>query len=89
MKTIDKPGAKPDRGLAFAISLRTWRSRQFLSQAELAARAGLSPAAIVTIESGRAYPRASTIRKLAKALEISPAHLLFDHVEEVAEPPAA
>ncbi len=56
--------------------LKEIRTRRFLTQEELAERAGVSPATIVRVERNQAEPHISTMRKLAKALEIDPTELL-------------
>lgn len=58
--------------------LRHARLRRSLSQTELAERSGVSPITIARIESGvRKEPHPRTIRKLAAALGVDPAWLLF------------
>jgi transcriptional regulator with XRE-family HTH domain len=52
--------------------LRELRTRKYLTQRELAARAGMSPATIAKLETDVAEPRPGTIRKLAAALEVHP-----------------
>jgi transcriptional regulator with XRE-family HTH domain len=58
--------------------LKEIRTRRFLTQEELAERAGVSPATIVRIERNQAEPHISTMRKLAKALDVDPPELLGD-----------
>ena len=55
--------------------LRELRARRYLTQRELADRAGVSPATIAKLETDVAEPRPSTIRKLAEALEVHPDEL--------------
>jgi transcriptional regulator with XRE-family HTH domain len=58
------------------MGLRELRQRKLLSQRELAERAGVSKDTIWRLEGGvstNAHP--STIRKLAKALEVEPKEL--------------
>jgi transcriptional regulator with XRE-family HTH domain len=55
--------------------LKRLRNERYLSQRELAKVAGLSPATIFKLENDLAEPHPSTIRKLAKALEVSPSEL--------------
>jgi len=55
--------------------LRELRARRYLTQRELAARAGMSPATIAKLETDVAEPRPGTIRKLAEALEVHPDEL--------------
>jgi transcriptional regulator with XRE-family HTH domain len=59
--------------------LRSARRRAALTQTELAERSGVGITTITRIESGHIpEPRVSTLRKLADALEVSPADLLED-----------
>ena len=60
--------------------LRELREGAFLSRAELGARAGLHPDHIGRLERGdwKGGTRIDNIRKLAEALEASPADLLED-----------
>lgn len=56
--------------------LRQTRTRKLLTQEELADKASVSHSTIVNIERDNAEPRFSTIRKLAKALDVDPIELL-------------
>ena len=56
--------------------LRWFRERALLTQAELAAKSGVSEVTINRIEKGRHEPRISTARKLAEALQIPPSDFL-------------
>jgi len=56
--------------------LKTLRIRRALTQEELAERAGLSKNAVNRLEVGKAEPRMSTLRKLAKALDVDPSELV-------------
>jgi len=56
--------------------LKEVRISRLLTQEELAEEAGLSPSTVVNIERDQAEPRFSTIRKLAKALDVAPNALL-------------
>ena len=56
--------------------LKEIRTRRFLTQEELADRAGVSPATIVRVERNQAEPHISTMRKLAQALNVDPTELL-------------
>lgn len=58
--------------------LKEIRTRRFLTQEELAERAGVSPATIVRVERNQAEPHISTMRKLAQALNVDPTELLGD-----------
>lgn len=55
--------------------VRALRNRKALSQAELAAAAGITSNTLYRIETGMHSPRPGTIRKLAKALEVRPEDL--------------
>ena len=56
--------------------LKWLRTLNALTQAELADRAGLTTAAVARIERDEAEPRPSTLRKLAKALDVQPRELI-------------
>jgi DNA-binding XRE family transcriptional regulator len=56
--------------------LKALRIRRALTQQELAERAGLSSNALNRIELDKAEPRMSTLRKLAKALDVDPAEIV-------------
>jgi transcriptional regulator with XRE-family HTH domain len=56
-------------------NLRRVRERHYLTQWELAEKAGLSPDTVVKLEQNRAEPRLRTIRKLAEALDVHPDEL--------------
>ncbi len=58
--------------------LKEIRTRRFLTQEELAEKAGVSHSTIVNIERNHAEPQFRTIRKLARALDIDPAEFLGD-----------
>jgi transcriptional regulator with XRE-family HTH domain len=60
-----------------AEQVRVWREHRGLSQRALAKAAGLSPVLATKIESGAiADPRLSTLRKLAKALNVTVAEMI-------------
>ena len=69
--------------MAFAESLRTLRVERFLSQRELARRAGLHAITLVRLEGGATAPSTRTVRALADALGVEPGELTSP--EEVAE----
>ena len=55
----------------FSSRLREWRRRRALSQRELAALAGIQQATVARLELGAQQPHPRTIRRLAKALDVS------------------
>jgi transcriptional regulator with XRE-family HTH domain len=57
-------------------NLKRQRIRKALTQEELARHAGLTTASVARIERNETEPRMSTLRKLAKALNIDPAELV-------------
>jgi len=57
--------------------LKEIRLSKFLTQKELADLTGLTEASISRLERGIHRPRLSTIKKLAKALEIEPREFGF------------
>jgi predicted transcriptional regulator len=63
-------------------ALKATRERQFLTQADLAARSGVSRVTINRIEQQLLEPRFSTIRKLARALKVEPAALVGPETAE-------
>ena len=56
--------------------LRQIRERQGISQRGLAGVAGITQVALFRLESGETDPRLSTLRKLAKALNVTVAELI-------------
>jgi transcriptional regulator with XRE-family HTH domain len=69
--------------MTFVENLRRLRLEQFLSQAELARRAGLHPLTITRLETGAMAPSTRTVRALAGALGVEPRALAMP--PEVAE----
>ncbi len=57
-------------------NLKRLRILSALTQAELAQKAGLTPAAVARIERNEAEPRMTTLRKLAETLGVDPAELV-------------
>ena len=57
--------------------LRELRGARFLSQVDLARKAGISEHTIIRLEKGRTSPKWQTIRKLAKALGVEPGELVL------------
>lgn len=68
---------------ALARNLRDWRTRRGWTQAELAARAGLSKGMLVQVEQAQTNPSIATLCKLANALGVALPRLVEDD-----EPPA-
>ena len=56
---------------ALARNLREWRAKRGWSQAELAARAGLSKGMLVQVEQAQTNPSIATLCKLANALGVA------------------
>ena len=56
--------------------MRAARHRRFMTQAELADKAGMTESTINRLEQGVQAPRISTVRKLAKALDVKPEELI-------------
>jgi ribosome-binding protein aMBF1 (putative translation factor) len=55
--------------------IRAWREHIGITQGELAARMGVSQAAVAKLEKPDAKPRSATLKKVAEALGISPSQL--------------
>ena len=51
--------------------IRAWREHIGITQRELAARIGVSQAAVAKLEKPNAKPRRATLEKIAEALGIS------------------
>jgi transcriptional regulator with XRE-family HTH domain len=58
------------------MRLKQLRAKQKLSQADLAAKVGLSREYIARLETGHHDPPLSTLFQLAKALRVKPGKLL-------------
>jgi transcriptional regulator with XRE-family HTH domain len=61
--------------MTFAETLRRLRIEHYLSQAELARRAGLHALTITRLEAGTTAPSTRTVRAVAAALGIEPREL--------------
>ena len=61
--------------MAFPDNLRKFRLEQFLSQAELARRAGVHALTVTRLEAGSTAPTTRTLRSLATALGVAPQEL--------------
>lgn len=57
-------------------NLRNVRKQLGLTQEEVAGRCGVHPTEVSRIEAGKRDPRISTVRRLAKAVEVPPGRLL-------------
>ena len=60
------------------MRLKEIRERKFITQRELAAKAGVGLSTIVRLELSRQKPRISTARKLAVALGVKPGELVAE-----------
>jgi transcriptional regulator with XRE-family HTH domain len=69
----------------FAKRLQMIRADAGLSQSALARAVDTSQSAISQIENGERQPSFDMLRRLAKALGVSPAHLLGEHVDVLSE----
>ena len=49
--------------------IKAWREYLGLTQAELASRAGMPTSSLARIEKGKSRPRASTLKRLAEAMD--------------------
>ena len=56
--------------------IKAWREYLKLTQAELAAKAGMKQSALARLESSNASPRKATLSKLAEAMGISVEQLI-------------
>lgn len=68
--------------------LKKLRAAKGLSQAKLAARAGLDPSTVNQIERGMRNASPGTLRKLADALEVSLYELIEEEVPKAGAPPS-
>ena len=65
--------------------LRSARRKAVLTQAELASKAGVALITVTRLENeeGESNPRPETARRLARALDVDPAWLLFGEWVEI------
>ena len=57
--------------------IKAWREYFELTQKELASKAGIAQSALARLEKSSSTPRTSTLKKLARAMEISLEQLTF------------
>ncbi|HVF02125.1 MAG TPA: helix-turn-helix transcriptional regulator [Rubrobacteraceae bacterium] len=57
-------------------NLKEVRTRRLLTQVQLAEKSGVNQVTIARIERNQVDPRFSTMRRLAKALDVDPTELL-------------
>ncbi len=69
--------------MLFADNLKRLRLERFLSQGELARRAGLHAVTLTRLEAGRTAPSTRSVRALADVLGVEPRELATP--DEVAE----
>jgi predicted transcriptional regulator len=84
---IPPPRRRPSRSALAVCDLRTARKRAGFTQEELAAKAQVRQALISKLESGVIKnPRFATVLRIARALQINPAELMFDGDSSAAIP---
>lgn len=71
MEKTDAPLSSRWIGGPLGFMLRTWRRRRGISQAQLAARVGVSAKHLSFLETGRAKPSREMVDWLAQALQLS------------------
>ena len=75
--TLTRLATIPLRMRFLGEEMKRLRNERFLSQRDLARKAGVSPTTIMHLETGESVdPRLSTVRKVAEALEIDPNSLV-------------
>lgn len=67
------------------LRVRDFRTRAGLTLEQLGERAGVSGAFVAHIEAGRKNASLATVRKLARALGVSPSEMLADPAEPETE----
>ena len=70
---------------SFSEKLKDARENMDMSQAELAEKVGLSQRSITAYENEGTVPRGGTLKKLARALNVSVEYLMNDEVENPQE----
>jgi transcriptional regulator with XRE-family HTH domain len=84
--TIHKVAAEVDPPYILAANIIDYRHERGLTQAALAALAGIAQPRIAEIECGGANPRLSTITRLALALDVTVGDLLHPPPDFVIPP---
>jgi transcriptional regulator with XRE-family HTH domain len=87
-KTADMVSAIPNVNLTPGGAVRVFRELQEWTQSELAAASGIAQATISSIEHGRVKLGVERAERLARALKVHPAVLLWPnwkHDDEAAE----
>ena len=75
--TLTRLATIPPRMRFLGEEMKRLRNERFLSQRDLAWKAGVSPTTIMHLETGESVdPRLSTVRKVAEALGIDPNSLV-------------
>jgi DNA-binding XRE family transcriptional regulator len=75
--TLARLGTIPLQMRFLGEELKRLRNERFLSQRDLAQKAGVSPTTIMHLETGESTdPRLSTVRKVAEALGVDPNSLV-------------
>lgn len=71
--------------MGFGARLAKIREQTGFTQSSLARAVGLSQSAVSQIEAGERNPSYETIRQLAEAMNLSPAHLVGGEMEGLSE----
>ena len=75
--TLTRLATIPLRMRFLGEEMKRLRNERFLSQRDLARKAGVSPTTIMHLETGESVdPRLSTVRKVAEALGVDPNSLV-------------
>lgn len=63
-------------------AIKILRTKQGMTQAQLAEKCGMSTNAICSLETGKAYPPKATVDRLCQAFDIPESFLLMASIEE-------
>lgn len=63
-------------------AIKTLRTKQDWTQAQLAEKIGMSVNAVSSLETGKAYPPKATVEKLCEAFGVSPAIFQLSAIDE-------